>query len=97
VLGELDGKSDRRARFVCALALAWPDRHCDVFVGTVEGAIAREKRGLRGFGYDPIFVPEGRQLTFGEMEPEAKHAISHRAVAFAKLMAACFGEAGRHS
>jgi XTP/dITP diphosphohydrolase len=87
VLGELDGKSDRRARFVCALALAWPDRHCDVFVGTVEGAIAREKRGLRGFGYDPIFVPEGETETFGEMDPVKKHGMSHRAVAFAKLKA----------
>lgn len=95
VLRELEGKADRRARFVCALALAWPDGHCEVFEGMVEGRIAARKRGTRGFGYDPIFVPEGHCVTFGEMEPEEKHAMSHRALAFARLLEACFPEADR--
>jgi len=81
---------DRTGRFVCALALAWPDGHCEVFQGTVDGLIVWPPRGERGFGYDPIFVPEGHEETFGEMDPNAKHAISHRAAAFKKLVAACF-------
>jgi XTP/dITP diphosphohydrolase len=86
----LKGHSDRTARFICALALAWPDGHCEVFEGRVDGHLVWPPRGSRGFGYDPIFVPEGFEETFGEMEPEAKHAISHRADAFRKLVAACF-------
>lgn len=86
----LQGHSDRTARFICALALAWPDGHCEVFEGRVDGRLVWPPRGSRGFGYDPIFVPEGFDKTFGEMEPEAKHAISHRADAFRKLVAACF-------
>ena len=89
VLRELGTSANRRARFVCALALAWPDGHCEIFEGRVEGAIAKEKRGRRGFGYDPIFLPEGSPITFGEMEPRLKHAISHRAVAFRKLVEGC--------
>ena len=88
---ELGDATDRRAHFVCALALAWPDRHVEVFEGRVDGALVWPPRGARGFGYDPIFLPEGGNLTFGEMEPAAKHAVSHRALAFAKLMAGCFG------
>ena len=83
----------RDAAFVCALALAWPDGHVDVFEGRVEGRLVWPPRGTRGFGYDPIFVPEGGRLTFGEMEPDAKHAISHRADAFGKLAAACLADA----
>ncbi len=84
--------ASRRARFVCALAIAYPDGHpTQVFEGTVDGTLAFPPRGSKGFGYDPIFVPDGYDITFGEMEPEAKHAISHRARAFAKLLAA-FGE-----
>jgi len=90
VLSELEKKTNRSARFVCALALAWPDGHCETFEGKVEGKIALEKRGSRGFGYDPIFLPIGMEITFGEMEPSAKHAISHRAMAFRQLLAACF-------
>ena len=90
---ELAGKADRRARFVAALALAWPDGHVEIFRGEVPGHLVFPPRGTRGFGYDPIFVPEGGTQTFGEMEPAAKHAISHRAHAFARLVAACFGEA----
>ncbi len=82
---------DRTARFVCALALAWPDGHCETFEGTVEGDIVWPPKGSNGFGYDPIFLPKGGTLTFGEMAASAKHAISHRANAFAKLVAACFG------
>ena len=87
----LQGKADRRGAFVCALALAWPGGACEVFEGRVEGTLVWPPRGAKGFGYDPMFVPDGGTLTFGEMEPEAKHAISHRARAFAKLIAAHFG------
>lgn len=82
----------RSAAFVCALALAWPDGHVEIFEGRVEGRIVWPPRGTRGFGYDPIFVPDGGELTFGEMEPDAKHAISHRADAFDKLAATCFAD-----
>lgn len=81
---------DRRARFVCALALAWPDGDEALFEGTVEGTIVWPPRGENGFGYDPIFQALGHTLTFGEMEAAAKHAISHRAAAFAKLTEAVF-------
>ena len=85
----LGDSGDRRATFVCWLALAWPDGHEEVFEGTVRGNLTWPPLGERGFGYDPIFIPEGHNLTCGEMEPDAKHAISHRAVAFNKLVAAC--------
>lgn len=87
-----DRPVDRSAEFVCALALAWPDGHCDCFEGRVAGTIIDTPRGGKGFGYDPIFLPVGGALTFGEMEPEAKHAISHRALAFRQLVDACFGD-----
>lgn len=86
----LKGQHDRRAAFIAALALAWPDGACRVFEGKVEGTLVWPPRGAKGFGYDPIFVPAGHMITFGEMEAEAKHAISHRARAFAKLIKACF-------
>lgn len=86
----VSGSSDRSARFVCCLSLAWPDGHTEEFLGEVRGAVAFPPRGTQGFGYDPIFVPTGFSQTFGEMEPEKKHAMSHRADAFAKLTAACF-------
>lgn len=81
---------DRRAHFVCALALAWPDGHSEVFEGRVDGDIVWPPTGDKGFGYDPIFQPEGYFITFAEMEPAAKHHISHRAHAFEQLVAACF-------
>ncbi|HUK59010.1 MAG TPA: RdgB/HAM1 family non-canonical purine NTP pyrophosphatase [Stellaceae bacterium] len=90
---ELGGK-DRAASFVAALALAWPDGHAECFEGEVRGSLVFPPRGLKGFGYDPIFVPEGFAETFGEMEPAQKHRMSHRAVAFRKLAAACLGDAG---
>lgn len=86
----LRGKSDRRASFAAALALAWPDGHVESFLGEVRGTLVFPPRGTRGFGYDPIFLPEGGTETFGEMDPEKKHALSHRADAFRKLVAACF-------
>ena len=86
---ELDDSEDRSAYFVCALALAWPDVHRESFEGQVDGTLVWPPRGDRGFGYDPIFLPEGETLTFGEMEPARKHAMSHRARAFAKLVADC--------
>ena len=91
---ELAGKADRSAAFVCALALAWPDGHAEVFEGRVTGQLVWPPRGTRGFGYDPIFVPDSRSdgLTFGELDPDEKHAISHRADAFQKLVAACFAD-----
>lgn len=79
---------DRTAWFTCALALAWPDGPAVVVEGRIDGSLTFPPRGDRGFGYDPIFVPEGRDLTFGEMEPASKDAMSHRARAFAKLKAA---------
>jgi len=85
----LSGKQDRRAHFVCALALAWPDGETEIFEGRVDGRLVWPPRGERGFGYDPIFLPDGRSETFGEMQPEAKHAISHRAAAFRAFAAAC--------
>jgi XTP/dITP diphosphohydrolase len=78
----------RNAHFICALAVCWPDGHSEWFEGRVDGTLVWPPRGQHGFGYDPMFVPEGHDLTFGEMDPDAKHAISHRAEAFRKLVAA---------
>jgi XTP/dITP diphosphohydrolase len=79
----------RRANFAAALCLAWPDGETEVFEGKVFGHLVWPPRGDRGFGYDPMFLADGEELTFGEMEPDAKHAISHRARAFALFVAAC--------
>ena len=86
---DLGESEDRSAHFVCALTLAWPDGHRESFQGRVDGTLVWPPRGGRGFGYDPIFLPEGESLTVGEMEPARKHAMSHRARAFARLVAAC--------
>ena len=86
----LSGEPDRRAHFVCALALCWPDGLCEIFEGVVHGRLVWPPRGSRGFGYDPMFVPEGHDITFGEMDPGHKHRISHRADAFGKLVEGCF-------
>ena len=87
---ELDdiGATDRSAKFVCALAVVWPDGHAEVFEGEVHGELTWPPRGNKGFGYDPVFVADGESITFGEMEPQRKHAMSHRANAVAKLKAA---------
>jgi XTP/dITP diphosphohydrolase len=77
------------AHFTCALAIAWPnDGQCETFEGRVDGTLVWPPRGDRGFGYDPMFVASGYDITFGEMDPGEKHGISHRAKAFAKLMGA---------
>ncbi|HEX4369011.1 MAG TPA: RdgB/HAM1 family non-canonical purine NTP pyrophosphatase [Rhodopila sp.] len=82
---------DRRAWFVAALCLAWPDGHTETFLGRVDGEVVWPPRGEKGFGYDPMFVPAGSGRTFGEIDPEQKHAVSHRARAFAQLLTSCFG------
>jgi len=85
---EATGSEDRSAWFTCALAVAWPDGPAVVVEGRVDGTLTFPPRGTLGFGYDPIFTPEGHGLTFGEMQPEAKDRMSHRTRAFAKLKAA---------
>ena len=85
--------ADRRARFVSALTLAWPDGHRETREGRVTGTLVWPPRGDNGFGYDPMFQPDGLEITFGEMSPDDKHAISHRANAFRKLIEACFDDA----
>ncbi|MBX7526782.1 RdgB/HAM1 family non-canonical purine NTP pyrophosphatase [Qipengyuania vesicularis] len=82
---------DRSCAFHCVLALAWPDGEQAVYEGTAPGTLTWPPRGELGFGYDPVFVPKGREQTFAEIAPEEKHAISHRADAFAKLVAEQFG------
>jgi len=82
------GTRDFGAKFVCALALCLPDGNCEIFEGEVHGTLGFPPRGTKGFGYDPIFVADGMTETFGEIGPEQKHAISHRARAFAKLIEA---------
>lgn len=89
-LEERGAPKPRTARFCCTLCLAWPDGHDEIFEGTVRGEIVWPMRGDLGFGFDPIFLPDGEAQTFGEMPPEKKHEMSHRADAFRKLVSACF-------
>jgi len=89
VEAEIAGASDRRAHFVAVLALAWPDGHVESFRGEAHGQLVWPPRGTRGFGYDPIFIHDGLSLSYGELDPDHKHRISHRAVAFEKLIASC--------
>ncbi|WP_448191785.1 RdgB/HAM1 family non-canonical purine NTP pyrophosphatase [Azospirillum sp. sgz301742] len=86
----LAGKSDRSAYFVCALSLAWPDGHVETVEGRCHGTLVWPARGEKGFGYDPIFIPNGYGITFGEMDPAKKHEMSHRADAFRQLVERCF-------
>ncbi len=88
---EASGSSSRAAWFICALAIAWPDGTEASFLGRIDGQLVWPPRGTRGFGYDPMFIPEGHSLTFGEMDPSEKHAMSHRARAFRKFVEACLG------
>ena len=81
---------DRSASFVCTLALVWPDGEELVVEGRAHGSLTWPPRGALGFGYDPVFVPTGSDLTYAEIDPAQKHAISHRADAFAKLVVAAF-------
>ena len=91
LLRERGDDVDRSAAFHCVLAIAWPDGDFAVYEGIAPGSLTWPPRGELGFGYDPIFVPEGRDQTFAEIAPEEKHRISHRADAFAKLVAEQFG------
>lgn len=84
-----EGTLNTRAYFIAGLALAWPDGHVEYFEGRVDGDLVWPPRGLKGFGYDPMFKPDGYEITFGEMDPAAKHAMSHRAHAFKQLVDAC--------
>jgi XTP/dITP diphosphohydrolase len=91
----------RRAHFVSALCVAWPDGHVEEFEGRVDGTLVWPPRGDKGFGYDPMFLPDGHALTFGEMSAEEKHGLppqglglSHRARAFLKLADACLPRVG---
>ena len=90
---ELGSNPDRRAWFISVLTLAWPDGHVETCEGRVTGTLVWPPRGDNGFGYDPMFRPDSHQITFGEMAPDDKHAISHRADAFRKLIKACFYDA----
>lgn len=83
--------ASRAAWFICALAVAWPDGEEAAFEGRIDGTLVWPPRGTKGFGYDPMFVPEGHAETFGEMDPARKHAMSHRARAFAQFVEACLG------
>ncbi len=87
---EMAGSADHRAWFTCALSLAWPDGATATFLGRVEGTVVWPPRGDRGFGYDPMFMGLGNSETYGEMDPERKHATSHRARAVAQLLLSCF-------
>ena len=91
LLEEKNAPEPRTAAFNCTLCLAWPDGHDELFEGIVRGAVSWPMRGDQGFGFDPIFVPNGHSETFGEMDPAKKHEMSHRADAFAKLVSAVFG------
>lgn len=91
LLAELGPAVDRTCHFACVLAIAWPDGESAVYEGRAPGSLTWPPRGTLGFGYDPVFVPVGRDETFAEIDPEEKHLISHRANAFAKLVAEQFG------
>ena len=93
--GEVHAKSGwiapgPRANFACVLCLAWPEGAIELFEGRVYGHLVWPPRGSNGFGYDPMFLPEAGSETFGEMAPDAKHRVSHRARAFAQVMKSCF-------
>ena len=87
---KLRSTSNKAANFTCALTLAWPDGHKESFEGKVFGGLTWPMRGDKGFGYDPVFIPTGHTITFAEMDPFDKHAMSHRANAFKQLINACF-------
>ncbi|MCW2235462.1 RdgB/HAM1 family non-canonical purine NTP pyrophosphatase [Azospirillum canadense] len=86
----LAGNADRSAYFVCALSLAWPDGHVETVEGRCTGTLVWPPQGEKGFGYDPMFKPDGHGITFGEMDPAKKHEMSHRADAFRQLVERCF-------
>ena len=84
------GRQPRSSQFRCTLVLAWPDGHEEVFEGIIAGSLVWPMRGENGHGYDPIFLPDGYNQTFGEMDRWEKNKISHRADAFKKLLSGCF-------
>ena len=86
---------DRKAFFISALVLLWPDGHMEAFEGTVHGVLVWPPRGSLGFGYDPMFLPNGHNKTFGELTPNEKHMYSHRSDAFSQLATACFSDRKR--
>jgi XTP/dITP diphosphohydrolase len=86
----MSGQYDKTAHFHCALSLCWPDGTCETFEGVLAGKLIWPAKGDRGFGYDPMFVPNGYTQSFGEMDPAKKHAMSHRSIAFQKLLSTCF-------
>jgi XTP/dITP diphosphohydrolase len=90
-LEAINAPHPRRARFRATLVLAWPDGHEEIFDGRVNGTLVWPIRGAQGHGYDPMFQPDGHDVTFAEMDPAEKNRISHRADAFRKLIAGCFG------
>ena len=92
LLCEIGPDADRSCHFACVLALAWPDGTSAVYEGRAHGTLTWPPRGTMGFGYDPVFVPLGSERTFAEHAPEEKHAISHRAEAFAKLVSDQFAQ-----
>ena len=89
-LEKIEAPAPRVARFCATLCLAWPDGHDEIFEGSVEGQVTWPMRGDLGFGFDPVFLPDGETETFGQMDPVKKHGMSHRANAFRKLVAGCF-------
>lgn len=91
LLEEKNAPLPRKAAFNCTLCMAWPDGHDEIFVGRVDGQVVWPMRGDLGFGFDPVFMPDGETVTFGEMDPAKKHGMSHRTDAFKKLVAGCFG------
>lgn len=90
-LEKINAPFPRTARFCCTLVLAWPDGHDEVFPGVMPGQVIWPMRGDQGHGYDPIFQPDGYDITFGEMDRWEKNKISHRADAFRKFVDGCFG------
>lgn len=89
-LEKINAPFPRIARFCCTLVLVWPDKHEEIFKGTVEGSLTWPPRGSNGHGFDPMFVPKNKNITYGEMNRWVKNSKSHRAVAFKKMIDECF-------
>lgn len=87
---EMGNNKNRKAQFICAIALSWPDGHDEYVEGIIDGTIVWPPRGEKGFGYDPIFMPDGHDRTFGEMDAAEKEDISHRRIAIEKILDKCF-------
>lgn len=94
LLEKAEASYPRTARFVCTLCLAWPDGHDEIYRGEVSGQLVWPMKGDLGFGFDPVFMPDGEKITFGEMDPAKKHGMSHRADAFTKMMSGALADHG---